>query len=142
MNKIIKQITENVMCRLKNNINEDIKRQFPKTIKSQINQIYKEVNKYKLSGKKYHDDHWQALRDYNTVIEDILGYDFSYWCENGGYGDYDEYTHMPMSKTYEIRISCGEDRDIEGYIKMMAAGSVEDPFDAYDTCIVMWPAIS
>ena len=27
---------------------------------------------------------------------------------------------------------------IEGYIKCMAAGSVKDPFDAYDTCMVLW----
>ena len=27
----------------------------------------------------------------------------------------------------------------EGYIKCMAAGTVEDPFASYDTCMVLWP---
>ena len=29
--------------------------------------------------------------------------------------------------------------NIDGYIKCMAAGTVEDPFSRYDTCIVLWP---
>ena len=29
--------------------------------------------------------------------------------------------------------------NIDGYIKCMAAGTVQDPFSAYDTCIVLWP---
>lgn len=28
---------------------------------------------------------------------------------------------------------------VDGYIKCMAAGSMQDPFDAYDTCMVLWP---
>ena len=114
-------------------------RKFPKTIKARMNQIYNAANKRHLSSKLYHDETWNALNEYDEVIAD-LGYEFTYWVENGGYGDYDEYTHMPTSKTYNIRISCGDGKDIEGYIKMMAAGSVQDPFDRYDTCMVLWPA--
>ena len=28
---------------------------------------------------------------------------------------------------------------IDGYIKCMAAGTVNDPFASYDTCMVLWP---
>lgn len=137
---IVKLITEDVMTRIKRGkINEDFEHSFPKSIQGRMNQIYKMVNKYGLSSKKYYDEYWAALGEYDSLISD-LGYKLDYWCEDGGYGDYDEFTHMPTSKTYNIRISCGDGMDIEGYIKMMAAGSVQDPFDAYDTCIVMWPA--
>jgi hypothetical protein len=140
MKKIVKYITEDVMSRIKHNmLNEGIEHVFPKSIKGRMNQIYKEVNKYGLSSKKYHDEYWKAIDDYEFVINN-LGYDVRIWVEDGGYGDYDEFTHMPMSKTYSISISCGDGMDIEGYIKAMAAGSVQDPFDAYDTCIVLWPA--
>lgn len=111
---------------------------FPKTIRGRMNQIYDVVDKLGLSSKLFHDETWHALTLYDEAISS-LGYELSYWCENGGYGDYDEYTHMPTSKTYNIRISCGDEKDIDGYIKMMAAGSVEDPFDRYDTCMVLWP---
>lgn len=110
----------------------------PKSIKARINQIYKLVNKYGLSSRKYHDEHWQAMDDYDKVIT-AMGCEFTYWCENGGYTDYDKHTNMPMSKLYNIRISYDDGMEIEGYVKMMAAGSMEDPFDSYDTCMVLWP---
>ena len=113
----------------------------PKSVRGRINQIYNAVNAMGLSSKKFRDENWAALRMYDETIEG-LGYELTYWVEDGGYGDYDEYTGMPTSKTYMIRIGCGDGMDIDGYIKMMAAGSVEDPFDAYDTCMVLWPARS
>lgn len=126
------------------NVGEDIESftgRRPKTIKARINQIYKMTHKYGLSSRKYYDDHWQALRDYDTVISS-LGCDFTYWCENGGYTDYSKFTGMNMSKVYNIEISYDDGMVISGYIKMMAAGSMEDPFDAYDTCMVLWPKSS
>lgn len=140
MRKLVRNITENVMSRIKRGIiNEHIERSFPKSARARMNQIYKEVDKHGISSKIYHDEYWKAVDDYENVINN-MGYDVSIWVENGGYGDYDEYTHMPTSKTYNISISCGDGIDIEGYIKAMAAGSVQDPFDAYDTCMVLWPA--
>lgn len=135
----IDRITNIVFSNVKKKINEELNRRpFPKSIKGRMNQIYDAVNKQGLSSKKFYDESWAALRLYDEVIAD-LGYELTYWVEDGGYGDYDEYTHMPMSKTYNIRISCSDGMDIDGYIKMMAAGSVKDPFDAYDTCMVLWP---
>lgn len=110
----------------------------PKTIKSRINQIYKIVHKYGLDSRRYHDDYWKAITDYDKVISS-LGCEFSYHCENGGYSDYDETDNMPRSKVYNVAITYDDGMKVEGYVKMMAAGTVEDPFESYDTCIILWP---
>lgn len=140
-------ITETVIRNIKEahyrNVGDEIEAfngRRPKTIKARINQIYKLANKYGLSSRKYHDDHWQALKDYDTVISS-MGCEFTYWCENGGYTDRDQ-DGRPMSKVYNIEISYDDGMTIGGYIKMMAAGSMEDPFDAYDTCMILWPKSS
>ena len=99
-----------------------------------MNQIYRRVHDYRIDSRLYHDDSWQALRDYDAVISS-LGGELSYWCENGGYTDFDETTGIKMSKVYEIEITYDDGMSIRGYIKMMAAGSMDDPFSAYDTCI-------
>lgn len=46
---------------------------------------------------------------------------------------------MPRSKEYKVRITFEDGDVIGGYMKFMAAGSVKDPFDRYDTCMVLWP---
>ena len=133
----LNNITDMAMFVLKKKLNEGMYK-MPKSIKGRMNQIYNLVNKLGLSSKKFYDESWAALRLYDEAISS-LGYELDYWVENGGYGDYDEYTHMATSKTYDIRITCEDGVQIGGYIKMMAAGSVADPFDAYDTCMVLWP---
>lgn len=109
----------------------------PKTPKARINQIYSLVQKYGLSSKRYKDDHWQATDDYDRLLRS-LGYDVDWSVENGGYGDYSEFTGRDMSKTYNIVLTAEDGMQIEGYIKMCAAGSNEDPFDTYDTCMILW----
>lgn len=111
---------------------------YPKSVKGRENLIYKAVRGARLDSMKYHDESWQALRDYDYIISS-LGLDFTYWCENGGYCDYDPTDHMARSKEYKIKITFPDGFAFGGYIKMMAAGTVEDPFSAYDTCIVLWP---
>ena len=110
----------------------------PKSIKARIDRIHKRCNEYGLSSQKFHDDAWAAVGFYKRAIES-LGYEVEIWVENGGYRDYDPQDHMPRSKQYEIRITADDGMVIEGYIKCMAAGSVRDPFDAYDTMISLWP---
>ena len=121
----------------------------PKSIKARINQIYRIVKKYGIDSRKYHDEAWQAIDDYYRAITSL-------GCEvelkpcghlnnvdsmesDGGYCDYDPYDHMPRSKQYAIKIMFDDGMNIEGYIKCMAAGTVEDPFASYDTCMVLWP---
>lgn len=110
----------------------------PTSVKARINQIYKIVKAYGIDSKLYSDEYWQAKDDYRKAIES-LGCEFDYWCENGGYTDYDEYDHMPRSKKYEVQITFEDGMEISGYMKFMAAGTVEDPFKRYDTCIILWP---
>jgi len=121
----------------------------PKSIKARINQVYRIVKKYGIDSKVYHDENWQAISDYYRAITSL-------GCEvemkpcghlenadsiesDGGYCDYDPYDHMPHSKQYAIKIMFDDGMNIDGYIKCMAAGTVEDPFSRYDTCIVLWP---
>ena len=121
----------------------------PKSIKARINQVYRIVKKYGIDSKVYHDENWQAISDYYRAITSL-------GCEvemkpcghlenadsiesDGGYCDYDPYDHMPRSKQYAIKIMFEDGMNIDGYIKCMAAGTVEHPFAGYDTCIVLWP---
>jgi len=120
----------------------------PKSIKARINQIYRIVKKYGIDSKVYHDENWQAISDYYRAITSL-------GCEvemkpcghlenadsmqsDGGYCDYAE-DGMPRSKQYAIKIMFEDGMNIDGYIKCMAAGTVENPFARYDTCIVLWP---
>lgn len=121
----------------------------PKTIKARINQIYRIVKKYGVDSRIYTDDHWQAISDYYDAITslgcevemkpcghienaDSIGSD-------GGYCDYDQTDNMPRSKQYAINIIFEDGMKVSGYIKCMAAGTMEDPFSRYDTCMVLWP---
>lgn len=123
----------------------------PKTMKARINQIYRIVKKYGIDSKLYHDDHWQAKDDYYRAITS-LGCEFEMrpcgnsnnldnWDDitsDGGYTDYAE-DGMPRSKQYAVKIMYDDGMNIGGYIKFMAAGRVDDPFSAYDTCMILWP---
>ena len=124
----------------------------PTTMKARINQIYRIVKNYGIDSRVYHDDHWQAKDDYYKAITS-LGCEFEMrpcadsnrlddWdciTSDGGYTDYDPEDHMPRSKQYAVKIMFDDGMNIGGYIKFMAAGSVEDPFSAYDTCMILWP---
>lgn len=112
----------------------------PKSVRARINQIYKIVKKYGIDNKLYSDDYWAAIDDYSKAIES-LGCKFSYWCEDGGYCDYDDYDHMSHSKKYEVEITFEDGMTICGYMKFMAAGTIKDPFKSYDTCLVLEPTI-
>lgn len=120
----------------------------PKSIQARINQIYRIVKKYGIDSKLYSDSGWQAISDYYRAISSL-------GCEvemkpcghlshadsmesDGGYCDYAE-DGMPRSKQYAIKIAFQDGMAISGYIKCMAAGTVQDPFSRYDTCIVLWP---
>ena len=88
-------------------------------------------------NRRYHDDHWQAVTDYCDIVKS-LGLEISCWCENGGYKDYDKQDNMPRSKEYKFEILSSDGVKIGGYMKMMACGTVDDPFSKYDTTFVMY----
>ncbi len=128
----------------------------PTTLKTRINRIYKLTSDiYGIDKRRYHDENWEAVSLYHKAIASfswVNDVDI-YPCANlnkpewdiqgdGGYTDYDESDNMPRSKQYKIVITCADGMKIEGYIKCMAAGTVEDPFSVYDTCMVLWPKSS
>lgn len=146
------QITESMPKNLANHDEVDkFMGRRPKTMKARINQIYRIVKKYGIDSKVYHDDYWQAKDDYYRAITS-LGCDFEMrpcgdsnrlndWDDitsDGGYTDYGE-DGMPRSKQYAVKIMYDDGMNIGGYIKFMAAGRVDDPFSAYDTCMILWP---
>ena len=122
----------------------------PKSIKTRINRIYRIVKKYGIDSRLYSDEHWQAIDDYKEAISSLGGDVTIYPCAelnkpewdlqgDGGYCDYDENDHMPRSKQYRVIVEYDDGMKVDGYIKCMAAGTMEDPFARYDTCIVLWP---
>lgn len=120
----------------------------PKTMKARINQIYRIVKRYGIDSKVYHDENWQAISDYYRAISSLgcevemkpCGHieNIDSMESDGGYCDYAE-DGMPRSKQYAVKIMFEDGMNIDGYIKCMAAGTMEDPFSSYDTCIVLWP---
>lgn len=122
-------LAENLLCKMNNQ---------PKTTKTWINRIYKALDKSRILSRLYNDDAWQGVDDCLSVIE-ALGFEVNCWVQDGGYGDIDLNDHMPRSKTYEIRLTFDGIQPIRGYIKCMAAGTVDDPFDRYDLTVVLYP---
>lgn len=109
-------------------------KKLPSTVKARINQLYKAVNS--LVKNSYTDESWEALRDYDEAVESVGG-KLTYWCKDGGYCDRAE-DGMPRSKQYEMEIEYPDGVLLSGYIKMMAAGTTDDPFSRYDTCMIVW----
>ena len=119
---------------MKKKINVDEEIQQPKTIKARINQLYKAAGQF--VKNRYSDEAWQALQDYKAAAESV-GAEMSCWCENGGYTDYAE-DNMPRSKEYKVEVEYPDGVILSGYIKFMAAGTMNDPFSSYDSCMVVW----
>jgi hypothetical protein len=45
---------------------------------------------------------------------------------------------MPRSKEYKVEVEYPDGVVLSGYIKFMAAGTTNDPFSSYDSCMVVW----
>lgn len=109
----------------------------PATKKARINQIYKLLKAEGVSDMRWSDEHWQGIDDYRDCIS-RLGAEVNIWCENGGYCDYDPTDGMPRSKRYEVEVMYDDGMVIRGYVKFMAAGTVEDPFSTYDSALILY----
>jgi hypothetical protein len=131
---------------------QKLKGRRPTTYEGRKNQINKITGMFGVGKKVYTDESWEAIDEYSRAISllEIVDDVAIFPCANlnkpdwdiqsdGGYCDYDETDHMPRSKQYKIIITYFDGMKIEGYIKCMAAGTIEKPFSRYDTCMVLWP---
>lgn len=120
---------------VRNAINEAVAK---KTI---INRLYKIVAPF--TRCLYHDEVWQGVDEMVSALRDA-GYNVTVSVDNGGYrnslggnclfvGD----DAISYWKEYNLEIPV-EDRIIYGRICCHAAGTVEDPFSAYDQTCTFW----
>ena len=138
-------ITENVIRKINETLSDhlaagDVKKfvgRRPTKAKTRISRIDKKVHEYRIDSRVYKDDHWQCVDDYCAVIRS-LGGEPKIWSEGSGHTDTNE-NGLPLSIVWNVEISYDDGMVISGYIKAMAAGSQDHPFDQYETCIILWP---
>lgn len=97
-----------------------------------ITKIYKAVEK--LTSKLYHDDYWRGVSDITDAITK-LGFEVSISVKDGGYRK--SKNGSSAWKEYEFEIS-SDGITIHGTLSCHQAGSVKDPWDAYDMSLVLW----
>ena len=109
--------------------------------------IYNKLEESGVTGRLYRDESWEgvkavrkvcaaALKELNTKL-DGLKYPITIAPDNGGYRQSDD--GMPPWKQYKVEIYKNPTDSNEnpepfmiGTLNCHAAGSVKDPFDAYD----------
>ncbi len=106
----------------------DIKRKW-------INKFYTKAND--LTGHLYKDDNWAGVYEFFDIMRQrIPELDIKYWVVDGGYSHPGD-DGMPRRKTYNIGIKTPEGVDISGMLHCDAAGTVENPFEAYDMTLLL-----
>ena len=109
------------------------------------NAIYKQLEKTNTTGHYYHDDYWEGVKLVRKDIEDAFKtiknpeheYEVSIAPDEGGYRTSKD--GMSQWKQYKVEIYKNPIDSNEkpepfmvGTLNCHAAGSVKDPFDAYD----------
>lgn len=100
-----------------------------------LNKVYAVANP--LTGHLYRDDNWAgvyALID--AIRQNVPEFDFEVGCSDGGYSNPGE-DGMPRRKTYSITGQTPEGYPIVGQLHCDAAGTMENPFGAYDMTLIL-----
>ena len=119
--------------------------------KKVYNAIYDKLDSTKVTGHLYRDENWEGVRlvtkDVNDALEELNSklnngyrYEASINADNGGYRKSSD--GMSQWKQYKVEIykvkkELSEDEEYPepfmiGTLNCYAAGTVKDPFDAYD----------
>lgn len=83
------------------------------------------------------DDNWAAVKDvFDAIKTNVPEVKFDVSVPDGGYSAVAT-DGMPRRKTYQINATTPEGYPIAGQLHCDAAGTVEDPFSAYDITLVL-----
>ncbi len=90
-----------------------------------------------LTGHLYRDDNWANVYElFNGIQKAVPEFEFTYGAIDGGYSNPGE-DGMPRRKTYTIEGKTPEGYPINGQLHCDAAGTMEDPFSAYDMTLIL-----
>lgn len=90
-----------------------------------------------LTSHLYKDDNWAGVyRLLDTIKQAAPEVQFTFGATDGGYSNSGE-DGMPRRKTYEINGTTPNGKTIVGQLHCDAAGTVENPFSAYDMTLIL-----
>lgn len=107
--------------------------------------IYNQLEKTGTTGHYYHDESWEGVTQVKKDIEDAFKtiknpqheYEVSIAPINGGYRKSSDGMSQWKEYKVEIYVKGAENPFIVGTLNCHAAGTVKDPFDAYDmSCVI------
>lgn len=100
-----------------------------------IRKIYK--NTEPLIRGLHKDDNWSSVyKIFDFWKEHLPELDFNITVPDGGYSGRSE-NGMPSRKSYQITVTTPEGLTIVGQLHCDAAGTIEDPFSAYDMTLLL-----
>lgn len=110
------------------------------------NAVYDYLGETGVTGRLYRDESWQGVaavkKDVEAALEKVSKktgnkYDVSIAADNGGYQKSKD--GMSQWKTYKVEFFANDNElpFMVGYLNCHAAGSMKDPFDAYDMSFVI-----
>lgn len=105
--------------------------------KKAISAIYDEVNKKKLTSKKFSDSNWNAVDHLIAVIGSVSPYvkKVETTVKDGGYR---RNKHGEESKEYNLTIFLDDGTICSGLITCFPAGTVSDIWKSYDMTLQLW----
>lgn len=101
--------------------------------KKAIKEIYKAVEKSKMTSHKVQDTAWENVFKLMDVIRDVKEFvsQLDYRVDRGGY------TRM-TTKEYNLDITLKSGEQIHGVLTAHAAGIMKDPWSSYDMTVQLW----
>lgn len=101
--------------------------------KKAIKEIYKVIEKSKMTAHKFSDTAWENVFKLMDVIRSVDTYvaELDYLVARGGY------TNM-TTKEYKLNIVLTSGEQIHGVLTAHAAGIMKDPWSSYDMTVQLW----